>query len=164
MEMGHRFRQFALWKSQDTSNLTADQVAANDATAIAMMQDFMKLIQSLKQLDDSSQITNNADCGSCLLYGALNLTDQQFSQVYSLLQKYQDQAKQQNLLDDQSAPDSAAALKQMNQLAQTDLQNLLTPEQTGIFAQISSGMQLVTGNFNLNLNLDDKPKQDTAAK
>ncbi len=75
-----------------------------------------------------------SDNVACYLYGALSLDAAQFSTVSSILQRYYDQAAQENLF--QASPDDpaaeanrAAALDQLNDRARTEIQNVLSSQQ-----------------------------------
>lgn len=163
VEMGKKFRLLAELKNQDTTGMTKEQKDANDATLLSQLMELFNVVGALKQYENASPTTNtDRDMGTCLLYGALDLNDQQFGQVCTLLQKYHDQAEQQNLTKDATVPDNAAALKQLDEQAKAELQTLLTPDQVRTFGQLSSGFQLVTDSYNF--SLDDKPKPDSAVK
>jgi RNA polymerase sigma factor (sigma-70 family) len=150
VDLGKKFRQLAELKNQDTTGMTKEQKDANDAAMMSQLKALFDAAGALKQFANAStpDSTNHADFGTCLLYGALDLNDQQFGQVYNVLQKYQDQADQQNLYKDAAAPNNAAALKQLDEQAKAELQTLLTPDQVHTFGQLSSGFGLITDSYN----------------
>lgn len=153
LAMGKKFRQLAELKNQDTTGLTKEQKDANDAALMSQLTELLGLVSTLKQFDNASPspaTSSKANMGTCLLYGALDLNDQQFGQVYNLLAKYRDQADQQNLLNDET-PGNTAALKQLDAQAKAELQGIFSAEQSRIFGEISPGLDLVKGNFNFNL-------------
>ena len=86
---------------------------------------------------------------ACLLYGALNLDEQQFGQVYGVLQTYQEEFKQKGLSWTNAATGDPAAMNQMIAQAkaevQTRLATVLTPEQAGILAGILPSIQVEPG-------------------
>jgi len=84
--------------------------------------------------------------------GALNLDEQQFSQVYGVLQKLGQEAKQKGLSKETPAPQAAEAAKQIMEQFKTETQNLLTPEQTKIFAEVVTHFQVEPGKFGYNFN------------
>jgi RNA polymerase sigma factor (sigma-70 family) len=164
--VGRKLRQSIQLKSQDPSGLSADEKAANSMATLNLGLDMVKMMKALKQFDNNTPDDNHssADYGSCLLYGALDLNDQQFKQVYGVLQKYHDQAVQQNLSKDDASPETTAALKQMEDQVKSEFQNILTPEQETIFEQLAPNLQLAGKNFHFDFSFSDKPNSDTAAK
>jgi len=82
----------------------------------------------------------------------LNLDEQQFGQVYSLMQKCELEAKQKGLAETNSAPEKATAVKQMVEQAKAEIPTLLTPEQARIFAEVLTHFQLEPGNSTFNFS------------
>ena len=152
-EMGRKFRQIAVLKSQDTADLSENEKAANKTAMIQVVQDVLHLAVVMGQLDGNpaAKEASTVTQGSCLLYGALDLSDAQFTQVYNLLQRYQDQANQQQLLKTDAPPEAATTLGQLEKDEKAELQTLFTPDQNAIFDQIESGINLVKGSFNMSL-------------
>ena len=101
-----------------------------------------ELVKAFKYFDVAppagadAQADDHLDHLACLLYGALNLDQQQFDQVYSLMQKYEQEAKQKGLTETNSAPEKAAAVSQMVEQFKAEVPSLLTPEQSRIFAEV----------------------------
>lgn len=89
---------------------------------------------------------------ACVLYGALNLDEQQFGQVYSLMQKYLQDAKQKGLSETTPAPEKVAAVNQMIEQFKADTQPLLTSEQTRILAEVLTHIQVEPGKLGFNFN------------
>ena len=164
VEMGRNFREIAQFNSQKTDELSAAEKAANDTAGLNLGLEAINLIKALHQFDSASSAadkeTQRPDFGACLLYGALDLNDQQFSQVCNVLQKYQDQAVQQKLFSDDTSSETVAALKQLDDQVKSELSALLAPEQAAILAQMSPGLNFITGSFNFNVNLRDQSKTD----
>jgi hypothetical protein len=89
---------------------------------------------------------------ACLLYGALNLDEQQFNQVYGVMEKIGQEAKQKGLSKETPAPEAAEAIKQIMEQWKAETQTLLTPEQARIFAEVVTHMKVEPGNFGFNFN------------
>ena len=87
-----------------------------------------------------------------MLYGALNLDEQQFNQVYGVMQKLGQEAKQKGLSKETPAPEGAETLKQVMERWKAETQTLLTPEQARIFAEVVTHMQVQPGNLGFNFD------------
>jgi hypothetical protein len=94
------------------------------------------------------------DDGACLLYGALNLDEQQFGQVYGLMQKYAQEARQKGLSGENPTPETAAALKPMWEQFKAEIPSILTPEQARIFAEVIPLIQVEPGKASFNFKFD----------
>jgi hypothetical protein len=145
--------------SKDESNLSEEEKTANEAARLNALGEIGNLMKAMKQLEmnkppgsDSPMGDDPADSGACLLYGALNLNEQQFNDVYGVLDRYRQQAKQDNLLETNAAPETAAALKKLTEQAMADIRSALTPEQARIFEDIHVG----PGKFNFSFNFAEK--------
>jgi hypothetical protein len=90
------------------------------------------------------------DAAACLLYGALNLDEQQFGQVYGVLQNLQQEAKLKGL--EGSGSPSAEMTKHMIDRFKEDVQLVLTPEQTRIFLEVAKHIQAEPGNVGFNFS------------
>jgi hypothetical protein len=149
--------------SQDESQLAPDEKAALDQKRAGLMRSFMDLAALAGQYDrnqpagasspDSPAVddpaSRAADTMTCLLYGAMNLTQPQFDQTYDILQKYQQQATAQNLFNDPSTPEMQSALKQLNGAASKDIESVLTGNQAQAFAGLLPCIQLVSRSLNI---------------
>ena len=125
--------------SGDESKLTEEQRNKLLIDGLSMLTDVTQLAQAgLQYKQQGLDQTDNADAAASLLYGALDLNEQQFSQAYGILQKYQSQAGQQNLLNGDLSPEAQAQLNQLNQNATTEIQQFLTPEQAGVFQNLNA--------------------------
>ena len=87
-----------------------------------------------------------------LFYGALNLDEQQFSQVYSVMQKLQEEAKQKGLSKETPGPEAAEAAKQIVEQFKAETQTILTPEQSKVLAEVLTHFQLDPRQFGFNFN------------
>lgn len=130
--MGHIF---ALTK-QDESQLSPAEKSARGEASINALAELPKLLKALKQFtaDGSSgadQPSDEAkmDLLACVLYGALDLNEQQFNQVYDLLLKTTQQCKQKADPKDMPQAEAEEVSKQLTEQFKTELQALLTPEQ-----------------------------------
>jgi len=120
--------------------------------------DLPNLVKAFKRLDAAeptgadSEADDRVDHMACVLYGALNLDEQQFGQVYSLMQKYLQDAKQKGLSETTPAPEKVAAVNQMIEQFKADTQPLLTPEQTRILAEVLTHIQVEPGKLGFTFN------------
>src|SRR6185369_11585695 len=96
--------------------------------------------------EDDLQSDEMMDKIACLLYGALNLDEQQFNQVYRVMEKIGREAKEKGLSKETPAPEAAEAIKQIMEQWKTETQTLLTPEQARNFAEVVTHMQVQPGN------------------
>lgn len=157
-----RLARLSAQLSKDESKLSPEEKTANEAArmnALSEMGDLMKAMKQL-QMDKSSESGDHTgdptDIAACVLYGALNLTEQQFGQVYGLMEKYGQQAKQNNLSEDNHEPEAAAALKQLMEQAKAEIQNVLTPEQARTLEDVLPQIQMSPGKLNVNGRFDWK--------
>jgi len=155
---GKLVRQMADLNNQDQSKFTSGEKAANDQMKASLLRDFMSLATLAGQYDNAEKTSGNpatdsadtaADTMTCLLYGAIGLSEQQYGDIYSILQKYQRQGAEQNLFGDPAGPDATSALKQMNDDARKQIEPLLTGDQAKALQEIIPSIQLVTRNLNI---------------
>jgi hypothetical protein len=160
---GRLTRQIVELNSQDESQLSADEKAAMDEKRASLMRSFMDLAALAGQYDRSQPAGANspdqaadgdpgnraADTMTCLLFGAMDLTEPQFNQAYSILQKYQQQATAQDLFNDSSTPEMQSALKQLNGAASKDIESLLTGDQAQAFEGLLPCIQLISRSLNI---------------
>ncbi len=144
--------------NQDDSKLSPEEKSALEAAKIRAVEELPKLLKAADHFDKDKpagsdpDADDSADFLSCLLYGALDLDEQQFGQVYGLTDKYRQQVKQLVLLETNSTPEKTAALKQVIEQWKTDMQSILTPEQAAIFAEVSTHFQFGSGNASFNFS------------
>lgn len=126
----------------DGTNMTPEQVKSRQAEAIALLDDASAVMKASKSLDGAmkSEPRDVADDSACMLYGALDLNEQQFTQAYSIIQGLRDQAKAQNLLGVKASPENQTALAQWNEQAQVQIQQILNPDQTALFQLMSTSL------------------------
>jgi len=160
---GKLLRSAAQIAALDPGSLSAGDKQAYDAQKNAMGQDMLSLFQAGQQLDSDNQLKSGtpedkADFGACFLYGALELNEQQFAGANAVLQKYYQQAAQQNLLQENPDPareaDRQSALSQLNQQASDEIHGLLSPDQAGVFNGLSQNyqMQLIPLHYTLQIH------------
>jgi hypothetical protein len=154
---GKMGRLMALSKQPEDS-LSADDKAALETAKTKALEELPALIRAAKQLDAAnpggpdSAPNDMSDNLACLLYGALNLDADQFGQVYGLVQNYQDQAKLKGLFQSNGAPGDPVAMAQMIEQFKTDMQGMLTPDQTAIFGEVMKQVKLDGRNLSFNFN------------
>jgi len=153
-----RLGRLAIEFKQDDSKLSPEEKSAKEAAKSKAVEEMVGLIKATQQLDankpsgSDSRADDTSDDIACVLYGALNLDEQQFGQVYALVQKYGRQAKQDGLLKEDPTPETAAALKQVAEQAKAELQTILTPEQARIFTELEPLLQTTPGRFGINVS------------
>lgn len=126
----------------DHAELTPEQIKVRQAEAIALADDASAVMKASQSLDGEKKNGSNdaADDAACMLYGALDLNEQQFKDFYSIIQRLQDQAKAQNLWNAGSSPENQALLAKWNKNAQTRIQQILNPDQATLFQKISPSL------------------------
>lgn len=151
-------RLMALSKDED-AKLSAEDKAALDEAKMKALGELPALIKAAKQLDAfksagaAAPADDTSDNLACLFYGALELDEQQFGQVYALMQNYEEQANQKGLFQTNALPEEkTAALGQMIDKFKGDMQGLLRPDQSRIFAELVKNIKLEPGNFSFNFN------------
>jgi hypothetical protein len=125
--MGQFVRRMALYQASqtDNTNQSPDQVKALQMEAMSLVKDISKLSPFVDQLNSAmildqsnnmeQELAKVADAEDCLLYGALDLNEDQFAQVNGILQSALSQAEQQNLLSTNELPTGAhESLRQLN--------------------------------------------------
>jgi hypothetical protein len=143
---------------EDDSKLSPEEKSVLEAARMKALEGIPNLVKAFKYFDAAkpagadSLADDRLDHMACLLYGALNLDEQQFGQVYSLMQKYEQEAKQKGLMETNSAPENAAAVNQMIEQFKTEMPSLLTPEQARIFAEVLTHFQLEARRSTINFN------------
>jgi hypothetical protein len=91
------------------------------------------------------------DMISCILYGALDLDEHQFNQVYGSMQRLGEEAKLKGISKEN--PEAAEAIKQFMEKWKAETLTLLTPEQASIFAEVVNHLKVEPGNFSFNFNI-----------
>ena len=134
-------------QQQDGSTLTSEQKEAKSAAQVATLQKLAELAKASaqfeKELEDPG--ADRADMVAILLYGALDLNEQQFSQTYSLVQRLRAEAERRNLLEKSPTPEALESLRSLNDQARAELQRLLSPEQSKLFQHFPGRFELIHG-------------------
>ncbi len=157
MAFGKMGRLAALSK-EDDSKLVAEEKAALDVARTKALEDLPLLIKAAKHFDTTQLAGTEAppeeqlDLWACMLYGALNLDEQQFSQVYNLMQQDLAAAKQKGLSETSSSSDKTVALKQMIEQFKGEMKPLFTPEQARIFEGVLTQVQVEPGKMGFNFS------------
>ncbi len=151
-----RMGRLAALSKEDDSKLSPEEKSALEAAKTKALEDLPNLVKAAKRHDAAKpgdlQSDELMDEVACLLYGALNLDEQQFNQVHGVMQKIQQEAKQEGLSKESPAPEAAEALKQIMERWKAETQMLLTPEQARIFAEVVTHFQVEPGKFGFNFN------------
>ena len=153
-----RFGRLSALSKEDDSKRSPEEKSALETAKMKALEELPILVKALKQLEAAeptgagSQADDHVDVMSCVLYGALNLDNQQFDQVYGVVQKYDQEAKQKGLSRTNTAPESVAAMNQLIEQAKADMQPLLTPEQARILAGLLTNLNLESGNASFNFS------------
>lgn len=153
-----RMGRLAALSKEDDSKLSPEEKSALEAAKTKALEELPNLVKAFKYFDAAEPAgadplaNDRLDHMACLLYGALNLDEQQFGQVYDLMQKYQQEAKLKGLSETNSAPETAAAVTRMIEQFKTEMPSLLRPEQARIFAEVLTHFQLEGGRSTINFN------------
>jgi RNA polymerase sigma factor (sigma-70 family) len=153
-----RLGRLSALSKEDDSKLSPEEKVALETARMKALEGLPDLVKAFKYFDAAAPAEAGAQAGdrldhmACLLYGALKLDEQQFDQVYSLMQKYEQEAKQKGLTETNSAPEKAVAVNQMIEQFKAEMPSLLTPEQTRIFAEVLTHFQLKPGKSSINFN------------
>lgn len=156
-----RMGRLAALSKQDDSKLSPEERSALDAAKTKAIEDLPNLVKAAKFYDAarSSQPDLNwddtVDEVACLLYGALNLDEQQFGQVFGVMQQIAQQAKQAGFSKSTAGAETTQALNQVMDQFKTQTQALLTPEQAGIFQEVVTHFQVEPGKFGFNFSFSN---------
>jgi len=156
-----RMGRLAALSKEDESKLSPEEKSAMEAAKTKAIEDLPNLVKAAKFYDSakSSQTDLNwddmVDEVACLLYGALNLDEQQFGQVYGVMQQLAQEAKQKGLSKETPAPQAAEAAKQIMEQFKAETQTLLSPEQARIFQEVVTHFQVEPGKFGFNFSFSN---------
>jgi RNA polymerase sigma factor (sigma-70 family) len=148
--IGKMGRVFALAKG-DQSHLSPAEQSALEEAQINALAELPALLKALKQATANEPSgagqsdDERADMASCVLYGALNLDEQQFSQMYDLVRKTMQQSKQWGESKDLPPAQATEAAKQLLEQFKTQAQPLLTPEQNRLFPAVLNQFHIEPG-------------------
>lgn len=146
--------RLAALSKEDDSKLSPEEKAGLEAQKAKALEALPNLIKAAKYFDSANglgadgQSSDKADLMACLLYGALNLDEQQFDQTYTLVQKYEQAANAQGLSQTNAPPDAGVKLNQMLEQFKGEMQGMLTPEQAKILAGVLAQCKLQAGEGN----------------
>lgn len=149
-----RIGRLAVELNKDQSKLSPEEKAANEVLRMKAVEEIPNLVKAATQFEKGtlseagSSDEDASDMATCLLYGALDLDEQQFGQVYALMQKYQRQAKQQ--MGENPKQDTGGLFKQLTEQVTGELQYILTSEQARIFAGVITNVHLEPGKMDFN--------------
>jgi len=150
--------RLAALSKEDDSKLSPEEKSALEAARMKAFDGLPNLVKAARQFDAASSSGTDLrtdelmDEVACLLYGALNLDEPQFNQVYGVMQRLGQKAKQKGLSKETPAPEASEALKQIMEQWKAETQTLLTPEQARIFAEVVTHFQVEPGKFGFNFN------------
>ena len=152
-----RLGRLSVQLTQDQNSLSGKEKATADASQFGLAEEFMKLAKVMKQLESAKPSGEDSpeervDNIACLLYGALNLDEQQFNQVFALAEKYRALAKEKGLPNENTTPEATDARQRMTEQLIAEFQGMLTPEQASIFGGIRPHLQLEPGKFGFNFS------------
>ena len=157
-----RFGRVGALSKEDDSKFSPEEKSALEAARMQALGELPNLVRASKEfLTDGPSGTDQQtdavpervmDAITCLLYGALNLDEQQFNQVYGVMQKLGEEAKLKGLSKETPAPEAAEALKQFMEKWKGETLTLLTPEQGRIFTEVVTHFHVEPRNFSFNFN------------
>lgn len=157
-----RLGRVAALSKADSGQLSAEEKSALETARAQALEELPSLVKAAKQFtnNEASETDSQKDAVSdevmdmvtCILYGALNLDEQQFNQVYGVMEKLKAEAKQEGLSKETPAPESAAAIKRYMARWQAETQSVLTADQIRIFTEVATHFQVEPGKFGFNFN------------
>jgi hypothetical protein len=158
--MGKLIRRSVELTNFDESTLSSEEKSAHTTLKMSFMVDVINMLKTIKQAEMAAPPDTKedpADSGACLLYGALDLNEQQFGEVYSLLQKYDQQASLLGSEGQNPTPEVTSSVDKLDGQVKTQIETLLTADQAKMFEQISASLHLAhgaggSGGFNFNFN------------
>ena len=151
-----RMGRLSALSKEDDSKLSPEEKSALEAARTKALEDLPNLIKAARLYDAAtptgadSQADDRLDQMACLFYGALSLDEQQFGQVYSVMQKLEQEAKQKGLSKETPGPEAAEAVKQMVEQFKGETQTFLAPEQSRILSEVLTHIQLEPGKSSFN--------------
>jgi RNA polymerase sigma factor (sigma-70 family) len=158
--LGRFARLTTLWK-EDQSKLSAEEKEALETEKLKALAELPRLVKAWRELEATHPTGANMpldeqmDMMTCMFYGALNLDEPQFGQVYGLMQGLQDEMQQKGLSWTNAAPENVQAFNQLVEHFKGEMPRLLTPEQAKIFTSLMPLMHFqpgATNGFNFNFN------------
>lgn len=155
-----RMGRLAALSKKDDSKLSPEEKSALEAAKTKALDDLPNLVKAAKYYDaakpaGADTLTDDKlDEMACFFYGALNLDEQQFGEIYGAMQTIQQEAKQRGLSETNSPPEKAAAMNQMIEQFKTQTQSVLTPEQTGILADVLTHFHFDPGSSTFNFGFN----------
>jgi len=147
--IGQIAANFALLKQTDPSELSPDEKLALEDQQLKMNIDVLKLVRTAKangfMIDDPSAEANlnQPDNTACFLYGALNLDEEQFSQVYSLINQFNTPALPVIPKSEKITAQRMIVVKQRRAELDRQIEPLLGPEQLSTFKAIQSNLHII---------------------
>ncbi|MBE0544353.1 MAG: sigma-70 family RNA polymerase sigma factor [Verrucomicrobia bacterium] len=155
-----RFGRMGALSKEGNAKLSPEEKSALEAAQMKILEELPHLVKATKQFaaakssslerPEARETDEMMDMVTCLLYGALNLDEQQFYQVYGVMQKLGEEAKLKGVSKEN--PEAAEAIKQFVEEWKAETQTLLTPEQARIFAEVVTHFQVEPGNFGFNFS------------
>jgi RNA polymerase sigma factor (sigma-70 family) len=153
-----RLGRLAALSKEDDSSLSQEEKSALEAARMKALDELPNLVKAAKQFDAAKpsgadlQSDDVMDEVACLLYGALDLNEQQFREVYGVMQKLQQDAKQKGFSKETPTSEAAEGVKQIMDQFKAEVQTLLTPGQVRIFEEVVTHIQAEPGKFGFNFN------------
>lgn len=157
--LGKIVRVSAQLKQEDESKLSPEEKSAREEMKMNLMTDMLRMAKAWKQFENNDQSEGepeDADKGACVLYGALDLNQQQFEEAYRTLEKFRQ--AQESVSTNLPPDDAAAEFNRLEEQVKTDLRKMMTAEQSAIFDQILTDFHFAHGtnggnSFHFNFNL-----------
>jgi hypothetical protein len=154
-----RLGRISALAKEDDSKLSPEEKSALETAKAKALEDLPMLLKAAKQYDTTDtgqesvlQSEEMVDKLACLLYGALNLDEQQFGQLYGIMQKIQQQAELKGLSKETPPAEAAQGIKWAMDQFNSEATGILTPDQARIFADVISHFDLHPGTFSFNFN------------
>ncbi len=147
--IGQIAANFALLKKTDSSDLSADEKLALQDQQLKITIDLLKLVRTAKAngfMPEDPQAEanlNQPDDTACFLYGALNLNEKQFTQLYSLIGQFNTQALPVIPEGEEITDERMVVVKQRRAELDRQIEPLLSPEQLTTFKAIQTDLHII---------------------
>lgn len=155
-----RFGRMAALSKGDNGKPSPEEKSVLEAAQIKLLEELPNLMKAAKQFEAAKPARNDQPAGevsaevidmiTCILYGALNLDELQFTQVYGVMLKLGESVNLKGL--SKESPEASEAVKSLMEQWKAETQTLLTPEQARIFTEVVTHFQLEPGKFGFNFN------------
>jgi len=145
--IGQIAANFALVNQTDSSKLSPEEKLAIEDEKLKMNIDILKLIRTAKAngYDDPAGEANlnQPDNTTCFLHGALNLDQDQFTQLYALINQFNTPSLPVIEKGEPITAERMVIVKQRRAELDAQIEPLLSPEQLPVFKAIQNSLHII---------------------